>query len=332
MSDLWIEEQMLIDGKLTGAASGKTFENINPTTEEVAGVVADGDTSDMDAAIGAARRAFDETDWSTNLELRLRGLRQLHDVLVKERDRFVNTVVTEVGAPIMLANMAQYDTPVGGIEWVTDFAEQYEWDEDLGTREVVPGMPAVRHALKEPIGVVGAITPWNYPVQINLAKAIPALAAGNTVVLKPAPDTPWSATLLGQIIAEQTDIPAGVFNVVTSSDHKVGEALVVAPARRHGVVHRLDGHGTPHHGGGSTHGEEGVPRARREVGGDRARRRRPRVGSRRRVLRGLRARRPGLRDDHTHARVEEALRRGHRDRARRRSSRSPSVTRWSTAR
>ena len=92
-------------------------------------------------------------------------------------------------------------------------------------REVVPGMPAVRHALKEPIGVVGAITPWNYPVQINLAKAIPALAAGNTVVLKPAPDTPWSATLMGQLIAEKTDLPAGVINIVTSSDHQVGEAL-----------------------------------------------------------------------------------------------------------
>jgi aldehyde dehydrogenase (NAD+) len=229
MADLWVEERMLIDGKLVESASGTTFENVDPTTEEVAGVVADGDVSDMDAAIGAARTAFDETEWSTNLELRLRGLRQLHDVLVKERERFVNTVVTEVGAPVMLANMAQYDTPVGGIEWVTDFAEKYEWDEDLGVREVVPGMPAVRHALKEPIGVVGAITPWNYPVQINLAKAIPALAAGNTVVLKPAPDTPWSATLLGQIIAEQTDIPAGVFNVVTSSDHTVGEALASDP-------------------------------------------------------------------------------------------------------
>lgn len=229
MADLWIEEQMLIDGALTDAASGETFENFNPTSEEVAGVAADGDASDMDRAISAARRAFDETDWSTNLELRLRGLRQLHDALVEDRDRFVNTVVTEVGTPIMLANMAQYDTPVGGITWVTDFAESYAWDEDLGTREVVPGMPAIRHALKEPMGVVGAITPWNYPVQINLAKAIPALAAGNTVVLKPAPDTPWSATLLGKIIAEQTEIPAGVFNVVTSSDHKVGEALASDP-------------------------------------------------------------------------------------------------------
>lgn len=229
MAEPWIEERMLIDGTLTGAASGKTFENVDPTTEQVVGVVADADASDMDAAIGAARRAFDETDWSTNLELRLRGLRQLHDVLVKERDRFVDTVVTEVGTPIMLANMAQYDTPVSGIEWVTDFAQTYEWDEDLGTREVVPGMPAVRHALKEPMGVVGAITPWNYPVQINLAKVVPALAAGNTAVLKPAPDTPWSATLLGQIVAEHTDIPAGVLNIVTSSDHQVGEALASDP-------------------------------------------------------------------------------------------------------
>ena len=79
--------------------------------------------------------------------------------------------------------------------------------------------------LREPFGVVGAITPWNFPVQINLAKLAPALAAGNTVVLKPAPDTPWTATLLGRLIATETDIPAGVVNVVTSAGHEVGQQL-----------------------------------------------------------------------------------------------------------
>src|SRR5205807_155530 len=81
----------------------------------------------------------------------------------------------------------------------------------------------------EAAGVVGAITPWNFPLYLNMAKLSPALAAGCTVVLKPAPDTPWSATALGRIIAEETDIPAGVVNVVPSSDHLVGEVLTTDP-------------------------------------------------------------------------------------------------------
>ncbi len=223
--DVWSEEHLLIDGKLEPASSGKTFENVNPTTEEVVGVVADGTADDMDRAIGSARQAFDDGAWATDVGFRVKCLRQLQQALVDHREEFTRTIVTEVGTPVSLTGMAQYDTPVGGIGWVADLAERYQWDEDLGTLEVIPGMPAVRTVLREPIGVVGAITPWNYPVQINLAKAAPALAAGNTVVLKPAPDTPWSATLMGRLIAEETDIPPGVVNIVTSSDHAVGEQL-----------------------------------------------------------------------------------------------------------
>ena len=223
--DLWVEENLLVDGKLEPASDGKTFENVNPTTEEVAGVVADASADDMDRAIGAARRAFDEGTWSTDVAFRIRCLRQLQTALENHRGEFTRTLVTEIGTPISLTGMAQYDTPVGGIGWVADLAERYEWEEDLGTLEVIPGMPAVRTAIREPIGVIGAITPWNYPVQINLAKTAPALAAGNTVVLKPAPDSPWAATLLGRLIADETDIPAGVVNVITSSDHGVGEQL-----------------------------------------------------------------------------------------------------------
>ena len=227
--DVWVEENMLVDGKLEPASGGKTFENINPTTEAVAGVVADARGDDMDRAIGAARRAFDEGTWATDPELRVRCLRQLQQALEQHKDEFTRTIVTEIGSPISLMSMAQYDTPVSGIAWVADLAERYEWDRDLGSREIIPGMPAVRTVLHEPIGVVGAITPWNYPVQINLAKTAPALAAGNTVVLKPAPDSPWSATLLGRLIADETDIPAGVVNVITSSDHGVGEQLATDP-------------------------------------------------------------------------------------------------------
>ena len=92
--------------------------------------------------------------------------------------------------------------------------------------------------------------PWNYPFEVTLNKVGQVLATGNTMILKPAPDTPWNATRLGRLVAEHTDIPAGVFNVVTSSDHLVGEELVLDPRGRHDLVHRLDRRGQAHHGEG----------------------------------------------------------------------------------
>ena len=91
------------------------------------------------------------------------------------------------------------------------------------------GIPTHRYVLREAVGVVGAITPWNFPHQINFAKLGPALAAGNAMVLKPAPDTPWCAAVVGRILAEETDIPPGVVNIVTSSDHALGALLATDP-------------------------------------------------------------------------------------------------------
>jgi aldehyde dehydrogenase (NAD+) len=224
MSEFWREERMLIDGELVPAVSGATYENVNPATEEVIGVTADGGAADMDAAIHAARTAFDATDWSTNVPLRLRCLRQLQDSLLKHSEELRATTVAEVGCPVSLTYGAQLDAPVAGIGWVADLLEKYEWIEDLGIAEPF-GIRSHRYAQREAAGVVGAITPWNFPIQINLAKAVPALAAGCTVVLKPAPDTPWTATLLGKVIAEETDFPAGVINIVTSEGHEVGQRL-----------------------------------------------------------------------------------------------------------
>ena len=220
----WREERLLIGGKLVDASDGGTFENVNPATEEVLGVVADGTPADMDSAVAAARSAFDETDWSTDVGFRVRCLRQLHESLLRHADEFRATIVAEVGCPVSLTSMAQYDAPVEGVAWVAGLAESYEWETDLGNAEPF-GIPTHRYVRREPTGVVAAITPWNFPIQINLAKMAPALAAGNTVVLKPAPDTPWSGTLLGRLIADETDIPPGVVNVVVSSDHMVGQQL-----------------------------------------------------------------------------------------------------------
>ncbi|WP_396445866.1 aldehyde dehydrogenase [Actinomadura sp.] len=218
---------LLLDGRLVPGTGG-AFETINPATEEVLGTAADATAADMDRAIGAARRAFDETGWAADHAFRVRCLRQLRDGLRRRSGELRELTVQEVGAPRFLTFGAQLDAPVEDLGWFADLAESYEWERDLGRAEPM-GMPSDRRILREAAGVVGAITPWNFPHQINLAKLGPALAAGNTVVLKPAPDTPWCAAVLGEVIAEETDIPAGVVNIVTSSDHGLGAQLARDP-------------------------------------------------------------------------------------------------------
>jgi len=217
------ESQLLIDGKLVAGSSG-TFRTVNPATEETLGVAADASVEDMSAAIAAARQAFDETDWSRNVELRVRCVRQLQQAMRDHVEELRELAILEVGAPRMLTSMAQLEGPIEDLSFSADTAESYQWTTDLGVATPM-GIKTHRRIAREAIGVVGAISPWNFPNQINLAKLGPALAAGNTVVLKPAPDTPWSAAALGQLILERTDTPAGVVNIVTSSDHGVGALL-----------------------------------------------------------------------------------------------------------
>jgi aldehyde dehydrogenase (NAD+) len=221
------ESRLLVDGKLV-AGSGGTFPTVNPATEEVLGVAADATAEDMDAAIGAARRAFDDTDWSTNVELRVRCIRQLQQAMRDHVEELRELTIAEVGAPVMLTSMAQLEGPIEDLSFCADTAESYEWTTDLGIAAPM-GIKTHRTVAREAVGVVGAITPWNFPHQINLAKLGPALAAGNTVVLKPAPDTPWCAAVLGELIVEHTDFPPGVVNIVTSSDHGVGALLSTDP-------------------------------------------------------------------------------------------------------
>ena len=224
------EVRMLIGGDLVEAASGKRFENINPATEEVLGEVADASPEDMQRAIAAARTAFDETDWSTNHALRKRSLEQLQAALESEREELREELIAEVGTPRMMTFAAQLDWPLeDALLYPAKMIDEFPWERVLGGSEKM-GMASRRAVLKEPMGVVGAIVPWNYPVEVTLNKLGPILATGNTVVLKPAPDTPWNATRLGRLVAEKTDIPAGVINVVTSSDHLVGEELTLSPS------------------------------------------------------------------------------------------------------
>ncbi|MCB1016528.1 MAG: aldehyde dehydrogenase family protein [Acidimicrobiales bacterium] len=222
------EDRLLIDGELVAAEGGRTFETLNPATGEVLTTVADATTGDADRAVAAARRAFDETDWATNRERRVRGLRQLHEALIDQAEELRPLIVADVGAPVMLTQGPQQDTPVEMIGWYADLLERYEFSEDLGTAEV-RGADHRRWVEREPVGVAAAIVPYNYPLQITLAKLVPALAAGCTVVAKGAPQTPLVSNFLGRLVAEHTDIPAGVVNVLTDSGSDVGAALTTDP-------------------------------------------------------------------------------------------------------
>jgi aldehyde dehydrogenase (NAD+) len=225
------ETKLFIDGELVDAVSGKTYPNVSPVTEAVIGETADAGEEDMERAIAAARRAFDETDWSTNHQFRLKCLQQFKDGLLKVQDEFKQHIAAETGATkgTCEGSGPQCEVPISFIDYTLESLPQFEWSRDIGVSAVL-GLKSRRLVEKEAIGVVACITPWNVPLQINLAKCVPALAAGCTVILKAAPDTPWTATMLGRVVKEHTDIPAGVFNVVTSEDPKtVGDQLVGDP-------------------------------------------------------------------------------------------------------
>jgi aldehyde dehydrogenase (NAD+) len=224
------EHRLLIDGKLVDASGGATFENINPATEEVLGVTADGTAADMEAAIVAARRAFDTTDWASDRDLRKRCLLQLQAALEAEAEDLRAELIAEVGCPVLSTYGPQLDAPLReALTWPAEQIDQFTWSRSLGPKDALGMGNSEREVWKEPIGVVGVIVPWNFPIEIILNKLGPVLAMGNTLVLKPAPDTPWNATRIGRIIAEQTDIPPGVVNIVVSSDHLVGEVLTTSP-------------------------------------------------------------------------------------------------------
>src|SRR4051795_7625486 len=225
------EVRMMIDGKLVEAASGKTFDNINPATEEVLGQVADASAAEMRQAIAAARRAFDETDWSTNHSFRQRCLLQLQEALESEQEELREELILEVGCPRAITHGPQLDAPLAdALRYPAKLIDEYPWETSLGDALVsVTGVNTTRKVWREPVGVVGAIVPWNFPFEVTIQKIGQALGTGNTVVLKPAPNTPFNATRLGRPIAQKTEIPPGMGDAVTASDHFVGEELTLSP-------------------------------------------------------------------------------------------------------
>ncbi|GAB2826809.1 aldehyde dehydrogenase family protein [Actinocorallia aurea] len=224
------EERLLIGGTLRPAADGGTFDVLNPADGTVLGRVAEATPVDVRAAIAAARTAFDETDWAMDHGFRKRALLQLHDALVAEKEALREELIAEVGAPRALTYGAQLEHPLEKLKWQAEYIDRFEWARRLddGVNHFT-GEPSESWVVKEAIGVVAAITAWNFPFELMLTKLAGALAAGNTVVAKPAAETPWNTTRIGRIIAERTDIPAGVVNVVTTRDRDTAGLLLTDP-------------------------------------------------------------------------------------------------------
>jgi aldehyde dehydrogenase (NAD+) len=224
------EERMLIDGELVTAYGDAKFDVINPATEEVAGQAADGTAADFDRAITAARRAFDTNagNWRTDVEFRAHCLTQLRDGLVRSQERLRRILVTEIGTPIAMTYSIQLAFPIEEAGFWPDYARNFEYLRDIGTHSAL-GMTSRQKLQYIPVGVVTAITPWNAPLYLNIAESVPSLLAGNAVILKPAQLTPWSGLELGRIVAEETDIPAGIFQIVVSNDNDVAATLTSDP-------------------------------------------------------------------------------------------------------
>ena len=224
------DAKLYIDGELRDAEGGKTFDVINPWTGKVAGKAADASDADVEAAIAAARRAFDETDWGLpeNRDTRFALVKKLRDLFEENKGRLADLARFEAGAATAAVGMAHVDNANAGWDDYMKVFDQVVWEEDHGMRDF-RGMPSHRKVVYEPVGVVAAITPWNVPHYVNVGKVVAALLAGCTVILKPAPDTPGMGAIWGEL-ADKAGFPKGVINVVFGSDPAAaGEQLVADP-------------------------------------------------------------------------------------------------------
>ena len=217
---------MLIDGKWVEAASGRTFPTYNPATGEVLARVAEGDREDIDRAVKAARSAFHSGPWPrTTPSERGRMIWKLADLLEKHLDEFAELETLDNGKPFQVARAA--DVPFA----VDVFRYMAGWSTKVEGSTIAISAPAKKYltyTLREPVGVVGQIIPWNFPLLMVAYKLGPALATGCTVVLKPAEQTPLTCLRLGELI-EEAGIPAGVVNIVPGYGETAGAALAGHP-------------------------------------------------------------------------------------------------------
>ena len=217
--------KMLIDGKWVDAISGKTFPTYNPATGEVLAQVAEGDAADIDAAVKAARRAFDSGPWS-RLTASDRGklVWKLADLLERHIEEFATLETLDNGKPLTVARAADVPLAVDMFRYMAGWATKLEGTTIPISVPYTPGANYHAYTLREPVGVVGQIIPWNFPLLMAAWKLAPALACGCTVVLKPAEQTPLTALLLGELIQE-AGFPDGVVNIVPGYGETAGAAL-----------------------------------------------------------------------------------------------------------
>jgi aldehyde dehydrogenase (NAD+) len=223
------ETNLYIDGKLRAAAGGKTYDNIGPWTGAPIAQAADASADDVNEAIASARRAFDTTGWSTNHAARLVLITKLYDLLLANHDRLAMLARHEGGSTVGGVARANVNMALACYKDLIDLFPKIIWQKDFGVRGPAE-YQSRRIATYEPVGVVGAITPWNSPLYVNIGKVISALLAGCTVILKPAPDTPGMGTIFGEL-AHGAGFPAGMLNVVTSADPVMAGEMLVTDRR-----------------------------------------------------------------------------------------------------
>jgi len=218
-------KKLLIDDQWVNAQSEKTFDVFDPATDKVVATVAEGDTADVDLAVAAARKAFDDGPWS-KMTASQRGqlIWKIGDLIEQNADQLAQMETLDNGKPFTVAKAADVALAADMFRYMAGWATKIEGNTIPLNVPYAPGSEYHAYALKEPIGVVGQIIPWNFPLLMAAWKLGPALATGCTVILKPAEQTPLSALRLGELIQE-AGLPAGVVNIVTGFGETAGAAI-----------------------------------------------------------------------------------------------------------
>ncbi|WP_102346379.1 aldehyde dehydrogenase [Bacillus sp. Marseille-P3661] len=213
-----VDSLHFINGEYVPSLSGKVADNINPATEEVISYIAQGGKEEVDAAVAAAKRALKGPWKKFTLDQRIAVIRKIGDIILERKDELARLESLDTGKPIWLSS--SIDIPRGAF----NFHFFADYLRSMGTEAYQTDDTAINYSVRRPVGVVGIISPWNLPLLLMTWKLAPALAAGNTVVIKPASLTPTTATLIGEICKE-AGVPDGVVNVVNGSGSVVGTAL-----------------------------------------------------------------------------------------------------------
>ncbi|HVO47592.1 MAG TPA: aldehyde dehydrogenase family protein [Steroidobacteraceae bacterium] len=221
--------KLLIDGAWVNAASGRTFEVRDPSSDSVIARVAEGDSADIDRAVQAARTAFEDSDWSRMKAVdRERLLHRLADLIEKHADELAELESIDNGKSVVMARHVDIKHSIEVWRYMAGWPTKMEGQVLPISGTLVPGQEYAAFSQREPVGVVGAVIAWNFPFVLATWKAAPALAAGCTFVLKPAEETPLTALRLGELVME-AGFPKGVFNIVTGMGPTAGAALAAHP-------------------------------------------------------------------------------------------------------